>query len=282
MRLFFASLAFVEAALVLALPSVQPPKNDIKPAPAIRFPDVVVPDIGPKPVPVVDPAAPVKLTSETVYVVSSDAPFLLFDSPPGRVTITKEAGPLRMRGKFVDGNGKSESRNLTGKYLAIVEAASGGPVELIAVPVGADGEAQATRKTILVEAGEGPQPPPKPDPAPHPKPKPPPVDPEPKPQPAPAGPYFFVTVTESAERTPEQAKVLNDVVFWTGLRTAGHDYRHYDKDDANAIKGGYAKVYADLGPCLVVVTGKGIVARKVPLPKSVADVSAILKELEAK
>lgn len=246
---------------------------------AITFPEPPSPGPDPKPTPDPKPVpSATTLGAESLYVVQSDAPFLLFASPSGLVSVTREAGPLRVRGKFIDGGGRVETRTLTGKHIAIIEATGTGKVELIAVAVGSADEKEATRRAIEVDSGKGPQPPP--DVIPEPKPKPPVVDPEPKPKPAPKGPYFFVTVSETSARTPAESKVLNDVAYWQSLRKSGHDFRHYDKDDSTAEAGGYTKVYSALGSCLVIVTADGTLVRKVPLPKTVADITALLKEIE--
>lgn len=264
---------FVAAAAAIPQPSpVAPPMAEI------TFPEPPSPGPDPKPTPDPKPVpSATTLGPESLYVVQSDAPFLLFASPPGLVSVTREAGPLRVRGKFIDGS-KVETRTLTGKHIAIIEATGTGKVELIAVAVGSADEKEAARRAIEVDSGKGPQPPP--DVIPEPKPKPPVVDPEPKPKPAPKGPYFLVTVSETSARTPAEAKVLNDVAYWQSLRKSGHDFRHYDKDDATAEAGGYTKVYASLGSCLVIVTADGTLVRKVPLPKTVADITALLKEIE--
>lgn len=249
----------------LTKPGIFPPIHDASPSPP-----------APKPLP---GSVPV-LSGDVIYVIPSDEPFLLFASPPGLVTVTRETGPIRIRAKFLDGSGKVETRTFAAKNVAIVEASGKGRVELIAVPVGAMDESGAAR--MLIDANNGAQPPPddKKEPAPEPKPKPPDVDPQPNPQPVVKGPFFLVTVSETMQRTPAEAKIINDTAYWSGLRASGHEYRHYDPQDTNAIKGGYAKVFGELGSCLVIVTKGGTVVKKVPLPKSTTDITAILKELE--
>lgn len=221
-------LALLLAAEATAAPLTSIPRAAAAPTPppvSIKFPDLQ-PTPGPKPTPV-DPAVNAKLTVDVLYVVQSDTPFLLFASPPELVSITKEAGPLRVRGKFIDGAGKTETRNLTGKFIAIVEAASSGKVELLAVPVGADVESLAIRKTIDVDAGQGPIPPPKP-----PEPKP----PEPKP-PEPVKSFRVVWVFESANTIPQaqlsvmDAKTVRD--YLNANCTKDMDWpgwRRWDKD----------------------------------------------------
>lgn len=298
--------SFLHAAFTLLAFAAADAKPSPVPVPAIKFPDVApAPGPKPSPAPVVDPTAAVKLTAESVYVIQSDSAFLLFASPENLVTITKETGPLKYRGKFIDGSGKVETRTLTGKFIAIVEAAGTGKVELIAVPVGADAESIATRR--IIEANNGAQPPPddkdKKDIAPAPKPKPPIVDDDEKePTPKFDGPFFLMTVAESSARTADEAKVLNDVAYWKSLESLGHVFRHYDvtelqkiaakyKDAGRKPNGepagnpkdayaqGYINAYEALGTCLVIVTKDGTLVRKIKLPKSTAAVDEILKEV---
>lgn len=122
-----------------------------------QFPTVNPKTLPPVPVPV--PGAVPLLTADTLYVIPADESFLLFDSPRGLVKITRETGPIRIRGKFLDGDGKVETRTYNQKNLAIVEATGAkGRVELIAVPAGLNDEAGASR--MLLDLNQAPQPPP--------------------------------------------------------------------------------------------------------------------------
>ncbi len=148
-----AGLAFLlVASVALAADPVQ-----------VRIPQPPV-EVPPAPA----PGSPLDLPSDFVYAVDADTDFLIFASPEGIVTITKEAGPLRYRGKFVGGTGKQETKHFTGKALAFVEANPGtsGVVELIIVPSTAKTEAGAIRQKLRVSSNTAPQPPPKPDPTP--------------------------------------------------------------------------------------------------------------------
>ncbi len=136
-----------------------------------------VPDDGPfpkitGPTPKVDADAIPTLTEGVYYVVYNNAPFLIYSSPPGLVTIVKEAGPIRLRGIFIDGSGRIETKTYNQKYLAFVEVVPGskGSVELIYQLEGAKDEKLAIRK--MVNVNTAPLPPPKP-----PTPPMPPIDP---------------------------------------------------------------------------------------------------------
>ena len=115
--------------------------------------------------PVVAPPAiplgtPIDVTGDFVYPIDSDVPFKIFASPDGLVKITKEEGPVRYRGRFVGGSGKVETRVFKGKFLAFVEAAGKGDVEIIIDPTDSKDETSAIRQKLRVDNGTAPQPPP--------------------------------------------------------------------------------------------------------------------------
>ena len=153
--------------LTLSLLAADPPAP-----PPIRLPAVTVTDPAP-PSPMPGPAAPTRLTTDRLYVLDSDVPVIVLTSPTGLVTLTEDAGPLKVRGQFADGTGKYETRTFAGKYVYTLEASHTGRVELIVVPVGAKTAGEVIRRTIDVDAGDKPQPPqPGPGPAPQPTPGP--------------------------------------------------------------------------------------------------------------
>lgn len=154
-------------ALAMAAPSIGVPADP----PPIRVPS------GPMlPPPSSDVA--VKLSAETLYVIDADVPVRVLSSPAGFVRIVKEQGPIRIRGKFVDGSGKPETRTYAGKWVYFIEPAQTGRVELLIVPTEAANpdDSDVIRRTLDVDAGEGPRPPPEPNP-----PDPQPVNPAPIP-----------------------------------------------------------------------------------------------------
>lgn len=154
-------------ALLLAL--VASAVGAAPPGESIRVPSgPVVPTPMPAPP---GPDAAVRLDRDTLFVIDADNPVLVLASPKGVVRVTEEAGPLKIRGKFVDGPGQTETRTFKGKAVFVVEAAVTGRCEILVVPAGAKAD-QVIRRTLQVEAGEGPQPPPKPDPKVDPKPDP--------------------------------------------------------------------------------------------------------------
>ncbi|QVL32358.1 hypothetical protein KIH39_00110 [Telmatocola sphagniphila] len=132
---------------------------------SIRWPEIApAQQVAPAPSPATD------LQADTWFVIESDVDCFLFTSPKGLVNVTKEAGPLRLKGKFADSStGKTETRSYKAKWIYTIEASSAGQCEIIVLPVGAKGEDEAQRRILNVL---GAQPPPEPEPDSKPKPKP--------------------------------------------------------------------------------------------------------------
>ena len=128
---------------------------------AIRLPSGPAKPVPPAPA----PDAVQKLAGDQLYVIDSDLPAIVLASPAGLVSVTEDAGPVKIRGRFVDGSGKPETRTYKGKAVFVVEATASGRVELLVVPAGAKSATDVVRRTLDVDAGHAPQPPP-PDPKP--------------------------------------------------------------------------------------------------------------------
>lgn len=206
--------------------------------PGVRFPDRVQP--GPSPV------VGAALTPDVYYVIESDIDGIVLARPANVVKVVKESGPLRLRGKFFDGTGKTETREYKGPNIFLVDAVGTGSVDLLFIPFGFKTEADIISRTVRVESGQGPQPPP---PDPNPKPK-----PEPDPNPAPKAELLWVVVVEeTSARTPEIAKVLNDKPYWDGLKAKGHFVRFYDRDSEEARKLGYVRRADEVGLPAVIL-----------------------------
>lgn len=144
----------------------------------IRFPTI---DPSPQPIVPVEPTQVTELAEDEWYIVEADVPCLVLTSRQEYVKVTKDEGPLKLRGKFAGGKGKIETRVCQGKWIYTIEAQKKGDVELLIVPVGISEESQVLRQ-ILTVMGGGPKPPPGPGPGPNPDPEP---DPEPQPDPTP-------------------------------------------------------------------------------------------------
>lgn len=258
MRAYFAkalALVLAASAVGFAEPPIRVPAAPVVPQP---FPPAPRPD------------AAIRLGSDSLFVIDGDAPFLVLASPFGLVSVTEEAGPLRVRGKFADGFGKVESRTFKGKQVVTVEAIATGRCELLIVPVGAKSAAEVIRRTLEVESGETPQP--KPDP------------PKPDPKPVVEGKRWLLIIEETADATPSRGKLLTDAVLFDRIKEKGHVFRVADVD----VKDANGNVPADLKPYIERSTGKklprlfivapdGTVLTDEPCPTGAAEVVELLR-----
>jgi hypothetical protein len=172
------------------------------PEPSVRLPGV--PPV-PTPTPTPAPDAVTRLAADQWYVIDSDVSVIVLTSPPGLVAVTEDAGPIKLKGKFVDGGGRVESRTFKGKSVFTVEAVSTGRVEIIIVPVGAKSATEVIRRVLDVDGNTGPIPPPKP-------PDPKPVDPLAK---AISDAYGTVTEPDRRERAKALAAVMREASSWS-------------------------------------------------------------------
>lgn len=178
--------------------------QDVPVVPAVRFPAATVP------APQLPPTTPPKLTEDTLYVIEADEPCLVLASPEGLVNVSEEAGPIKIRGRFIDGTGKPETRTYAGKSVFTVEAVATGKVELLVV-LHAKSPPEVIRKTVQVQMGQAPRPPPDPvvpDPVD-------PPEPEPEPEPPPVvndGDFRVLLLRKSKEAlTKEQGKAWESI-----------------------------------------------------------------------
>lgn len=242
--------------------------------------EITLPNIAGPPAPCPDPLVQPTptITPDTIFVVQSNVPLIALQSPSGLLKITTDTGPLKIRGRFADGDGKIETRNYSAKYLVFVDAEKQGQTELIIVPHGCTKESDIVRQ-LLVVSGEGPRPPPGPGPDPKP--------PEPKP-PDPVKSFRVIFVKESGSTLPPGqtsipgAKVIREYLNAKVTKENGvPDWREYDRDQntTNEHSGLKAiwdavKPKIDTVPALVVeVNGAATV---MPYP---SDVDAAMKIL---
>jgi hypothetical protein len=101
------------------------------------------------------------LGQDQLYIIDSDVDAIVLTSPVGLIKVTKDAGPLKIRGKFVDGTGANETRTYKGKAVFTLEPIGTGKAEVIIIPAGALLETDVIRKTLDV-TGAGPPTPPDP------------------------------------------------------------------------------------------------------------------------
>jgi hypothetical protein len=153
--------------LLLPLPAkaVDPPVP-APPPPAVIVPDPPAPPVPPAPAPP-SPSTPLRLGADQLLVIRATVKCLVLTSPDGLVKVTTEAGPLRVRGRFTDGDGTYQTRTFVEPNLYLIEATGSGRVDLILIPVGAVTPADVVRRAIDVTAtpGPGPVPPAPPTPA---------------------------------------------------------------------------------------------------------------------
>lgn len=250
----------------------------------VRFPDLKPPP-APAPLPApADPDAPVPLPASEWYVIEADAPLLLFPSPVGRLVVSHDEGPVRLKGRFVGGGGKSETRTFKGPHVYTVEAGHAGPVELIVVPSGAKTEAEAIRKQ-LVSGGEPAPPGPTPDPTP---------DPTPTPSENPFGQVngLHVLMTYDSANTLRPA-TQNSVLYGKAVREYlsakcapslgdgdGRAWRIYpDNTDVSTAPAAFAAAFAKRKDKDWLLIGNGKAGYSGPLPKTADEALGILKKL---
>ena len=265
--------------------SQQDPVVPVDDTSVIIFPDPLVPVNPPNPVPA---DSDLLLISNQTFVIQSGVEFEVAPSVEGRVTISYETGPLRMRGVFVDDPGRVQTRNFTAKFLAIVEPVDGktGRIELIAFPFGYNKRSSYTRRAI--DLGVAPRPPPAP-----PTPPVPPV-PDVPPVPKPTGDFRVIMIWESSAnntddtlrvfRSPEIIKYMTENCVLDPDRVAG--WRKWDKDvpisptESPKMASMWAKIKPLLGevqlPQIAIAVGDDV--KLEPLPKTVADTLELLKK----
>ncbi len=246
--------------------------------PAVVLPVVPVlvePDTPPDPVPslqVIDSLKP-----DQWYVVESTREMIAMSSPTGIVGIEKSEGPIKVRGIFADGSGKTETRTYRSPYVYFVSAMSEGKCELIFVPVGVSAESDIVRQVLTV-SGIGPIPPPGPTP------------PGPTPQPQPVTSFRVIFVKESGSTlTAEQtaipgAKAIRDYLNAKTTQEGGSSgWREYDPQQTTAnepptLRALWEAVKPKLlpAPCMVIeVNGHATV---MPFPADAVRALDILKK----
>ena len=249
---------------------------------------VKVPEIAPQPAPAPLPGSVPRLNPEALYVLDCSEPCFILVSPPGIVSVSQDAGPIKIRGKFVGGDGKYETRTFTGKAVFTVEAVGTGRVELLVVKEGAKSAADIFRQ--LIDANVGPLPPPvPPGPTPPAPPVPPdPPKPDPAPIPAPGLRVLMVTESKNPVLTPGQRSVLFSVRVLNHLdkvcvnENGWPGYRIYDPNQSMANE---SKLWQDAMkrpmkslPWLIISNGKA--GWEGPVPDSVDAFLALLKPFE--
>lgn len=214
------------------------------------------------------PMAVTKLSASQLYIIDSDVELSVVASRDGFVQITPEAGPLKIKGVFVDDpSGKAKTRTFKGPFLYSVEVIATGQVELILFK---DIKTPPIRRTLDVDDGTPAPIPPKPDP---------PTPTPPKPEPKPADSLWVIVIEESGQRTADTAKVIGDEAWKAGLLTRGHKYRLYDQDSPGGQKYGVA---VKERPGLLLLDKDGDWHFAGPLPKTTAEIDILIKKAGGK
>lgn len=219
------------------------------------------------------------LKTDQWYVIESSVELIALQSPQGVVDIEATTGPIKVRGLFVDGTGKSETRTYMSDFVYFVTAKSTGKTELILVPTGLALESAIVRQCLTVEDGTKPIPPPGPGPG-----------PEPPTPPSPVTSFRVIFVKESGSTLPANqtaipgAKAIRDYLTAKTTPEGGlAGWREYDPQQSTAneqptMKALWAAVQPKLSPapCLIIeVNGKATV---MPFPANVADAIETLKK----
>jgi hypothetical protein len=227
--------------------------------------------------PVIKTDADLKLSPDLLFVIDSDVPVLVLDSPRGLVRLSREAGPLRVRGRFVDRPEVIETRTFAGKHVTLVEPLATGRVELLILPTGATSEDLVIRRTLEIVGGDAPRPPPVPVP--------PPVPPEPKPEPVAPGKRFILVIEETNDGGLERGKMFADRDLFARIRSQGHVWRVADQNvvDPKGQPPADLKPYLDRAkgqqlPRLFVIDPAGRVLVEEQLPSTPGAVLDLIKK----
>jgi hypothetical protein len=221
------------------------------------------------------------LPAEWLYVVDSDVELLAWAFPASGLTIHKEVGPMKVRGKFVGGAGKIETKSFAGKQILIVTSTTTTTeATLMILPLGATKESDAIMKQFVVTTSPDP-----PDPKP--------------PVPTPVTSFRVIFVTESATQLTAQQTAVSgakSVRDYLNAKTTpdkmsnGQDWpgwREFDPQVTGAnelpgIKGVWdaAKPKVTTVPCLVVQVNEKIDI--LPYPKNAAECLTTLQSYGGK
>lgn len=223
-----------------------------------------------KPVMPMPPLAIFTVKEDEWFIIERDSPAIVLGSPDGMVEVhyiqNDKACPIKYKGKFAGGGGKNEERSVDSKFIIELKPLKSGRCEIIIVPHGVTKEADIERKTVDVEAGEGPQPPPDTKP--------------PDTKPPVNAKYFFYIVRPDGPASPEFVRVMS-LPEWDELRKLGtvkdatltESMSIYKPADGQTVpyvvtlasKDGKSKVVS--GPVALPTDGAGILKLRDGIPK---------------
>ena len=241
-----------------------------------------------KPAEAKDPTPVDTLNADEWLVVERSVKIFVRSFPEGMINVEETSGPIRVRGKFADGNGKIETREYRSPYIYFLTAAQSGRVGVDLVPAGLAAETDIARHVLTVSDGTKPNPPP--PPAPGPEPVPPGPEPQPEPPPQPVKSFRVIFVKESGSTLPVAqssipgAREIRDYLNVRTTQAGGSSgWREYDPQQITineqlSMVALWQAVKPKLlsAPCLVIeVNGKATV---MPFPANVAECVATLKK----
>lgn len=250
--------------------------QDIVPAARVIWP--VVPVLVEPDTPVVrDPQPITTLKADEFLVVESNVELFVRQFPEGLIAVESSAGPIKVRAKFSDGSGKTETRTYRCEFVYFLTAVTSGTAGVDLIPVGVLQQESIIRHVLTVD-GTLPNPPPGPGPTPDPKP------------PQPVTSFRVIFVKESGDTlNPQQtaipaAKAIRDYLIAKTTPEGGvAGWREYDPQQTTAneqatMRALWEAVKVKLlpAPCLVIeVNGHATV---MPFPATVDEAIQTLKK----
>ena len=224
----------------------------------------------PAPRPPNEPKFVSELSEDAWLVVESQSPIVVTSSPLGHVSVQPDEGPVKVKGKFADGTGKTETRTFTSKYLYFINAVKKGQVEILVFSPSTMLEEKDIPRFPLNVMGLDPIPPPGPGPGPGPKP------------PDPVSDTVFIAIIEDVlNRTPDTAIVMNATAGWVDLTKNGSSFRayHIETGEVNGKKAIQDAAGLSLPAMVVYDKPGGKVLRAIPLPLTFDGVKRVISEL---
>lgn len=246
---------------------------------ATQATDIRFPEREPTPSPETDTVSVIgEVRSDEWYIIESDSELIAITSPAGIASVTADTGPLKIKGKFADSGGRTETRTYSAKHIYTVEAVAQGKCELILIPVGVSAEAELVRQMLSV-LGSRPPPGPGPD------------DDDPPKPPIPADGKRVLILYESAEMSRYPQSQVNQFTSSTlreYLRThcspgpvnGTPEFRIWDKDTdlTNAPQVWRDAMALPRGTLPQLIVSNGVEGFSGPLPATEAETLAILRK----
>lgn len=158
---------------------------------------------------------------DKLYVIESETELFLFQAVGQHLKVVQLEGPRTIFGRFSDGTGDYESRDIKSKHIYVLQAITSGKVELFVVPSGVTDRSLV--KTIALTVGKSLDPAPTPDTVPVP-------DPDPTPVPK-VGFKALLLIDELASPKQQEASSSPEVEAWLTTNCEGgkKGWQRWDK-----------------------------------------------------